>query len=135
LHDETTVDFAAYRMEKSKEDLKTARINLQEDMLKGASNRAYYSVFHAMRAVLALEGIDYKKHSAVHSHFTREYLATNIIDRRHAEANIPPPTKSCVVRRVFWPRPRRSQLEILPIFLRCLRRGLSQNPSPPLHKI
>jgi len=47
---------------------------------------------------------------------------------------IHPPTKTCVVRRVFWPRPRRSQLGILPIFLRCLRRGLNQNPSPPLRK-
>lgn len=44
---------------------------------KGAANRSYYAVFHAMRAVLALEGIDYKKHSAVISHFRQYYIKTN----------------------------------------------------------
>jgi len=33
-----------------------------------------------MRCVLALENADYKKHSAVISHFRKEYIKTNKID-------------------------------------------------------
>ncbi|MBR3016490.1 MAG: HEPN domain-containing protein [Clostridia bacterium] len=47
-----------------------------------AANRAYYAVFHGMRAVLALDEIDMSKHSAVIAVFRKIYLKTNILDRR-----------------------------------------------------
>ena len=40
-----------------------------------------FSVFHAMRAVLALDGIDRKHHSGVISEFRRLYVKTGIFDR------------------------------------------------------
>lgn len=46
-----------------------------------ANNRAYYCIFHAMRAVLALDGEDFKKHSAVIARFTVNYLKTDVIPR------------------------------------------------------
>lgn len=46
-----------------------------------ANNRAYYSIFHAMRAVIALDGEDYRKHSAVIARFTMNYLKTEILPR------------------------------------------------------
>lgn len=45
---------------------------------KTAANRAYYSVFYAMRAVLALDGIDSKKHSGIISEFRKNYIKTGI---------------------------------------------------------
>ena len=36
---------------------------------RSANNRAYYSIFHAIRSVLALDGFDSKKHSGVISEF------------------------------------------------------------------
>lgn len=50
-----------------------------------ANNRAYYCIFHAMRAVLALDGEDYKKHSAVIARFTLNYLKTDILPRDYEE--------------------------------------------------
>ena len=35
-----------------------------------------------MRSVLALENVDYKKHSAVIAHFREKYIKTNIFDKR-----------------------------------------------------
>ena len=48
---------------------------------KGASNRAYYAIFHAIKAVLALEQKDFKKHSSVIAYFNQEYISKNIFPR------------------------------------------------------
>lgn len=45
---------------------------------KSAANHAYYTVFHAIRAVLSLNEIDMKRHSGVISEFRRLYIKTGI---------------------------------------------------------
>ena len=52
---------------------------------KTANNRAYYSVFHAMRAVLALDEVDFKKHSGVIAYFREHYVKTGIFDRKYSD--------------------------------------------------
>ena len=49
--------------------------------MSSALNRTYYAVFHAMRAVLALDGIDMKHHSGIISEFRKRYIKTGIFDR------------------------------------------------------
>lgn len=36
-----------------------------------------------MRSVLALDGVDFKKHSAVISYFNQHYVATDLFDRSY----------------------------------------------------
>ena len=55
--------------------------DLREEDYASANNRAYYCIFHAIRAVLALDGEDFKKHSAVIARFTLNYLKTGILPR------------------------------------------------------
>jgi uncharacterized protein (UPF0332 family) len=43
-----------------------------------AANRSYYSIFHAMRAVQALDRFDSKKHSGVIAKFRQNYIKTGI---------------------------------------------------------
>jgi hypothetical protein len=45
-------------------------------------NRSYYAIFHALRAVTALDGFDSSKHSGVISYINREYVKTGIFDKR-----------------------------------------------------
>jgi len=45
---------------------------------KNAANRSYYCIFNAMRAVLALDRFDSKKHSGVISAFRKNYVRTGI---------------------------------------------------------
>jgi len=52
---------------------------------KGASNRAYYAVFHAMRAVLSLDGVDMKHHSGIISEFRKRYIKTGLFDAQLSE--------------------------------------------------
>ncbi|MBR4050645.1 MAG: HEPN domain-containing protein [Clostridia bacterium] len=57
------------------------RISFADEILKlgdykTVANRSYYAVFSAMRAVLALDGYDSKKHSGIISEFRKNYLKT-----------------------------------------------------------
>ena len=50
-----------------------------------ANNRAYYCVFHSMRAVIALDGVDFKKHSGVIAYFREHYIKTGIFDKMYSD--------------------------------------------------
>lgn len=47
-----------------------------------SANRSYYAIFHAIRAVLALDGLDFKKHSAVIGKFRELYIKPGYFDIR-----------------------------------------------------
>ena len=68
------------RMEQAEQCLESAKLLLEADDIKGAANRSYYGIFHAIRAVLALEGKDFAKHSGVISFFRQHYIKTVILD-------------------------------------------------------
>ena len=71
-------DLINYRLACAKEDLNSAIRCLEIGELRLANNRAYYSIFHSMRTVLALEQKDFKKHSAVIAYFNQNYIKTKI---------------------------------------------------------
>ena len=71
-----TYAFAKYRLKRAKEDLSDAKYNYKDKRYLNANNRAYYSIFHAIRAVLALERVDFKKHKDVIAYFNQHYIKT-----------------------------------------------------------
>jgi uncharacterized protein (UPF0332 family) len=73
-------DLSIYRLERAKEDCTAAENNLGLKDLRTAVNRAYYAIFHALRAVLALDEYDSKKHSGIISEFRLRYVKTGIFD-------------------------------------------------------
>ena len=81
MDEQEVQDLAKYRLEQSKENLEEAETLFKFNKYKGASNRAYYSIFHAVKAVLALEQTDFKKHSSVIAYFNKNYISTNIFSR------------------------------------------------------
>ena len=64
--------------------LVSAKRDMEAADYASANNRAYYAIFHAMRAVLALDGEDFKKHSAVIARFTLNYLKPNTLPREYS---------------------------------------------------
>ena len=74
-----------YRLRRAEEMLASAQRELAAGDFASANNRAYYAIFHMMRAVLALDGEDYKKHSAVIARFTLNYLKTEILPREYSK--------------------------------------------------
>jgi len=75
-------DLSKYRFEKAQECLLDAKMSLDAGRFDFAANRSYYCIFHCMRSVLALEEIDFKKHSAVIAHFRNNYVKTNKFNKR-----------------------------------------------------
>lgn len=70
-----------YRLEQAKENLEEAEALFNIDKFKGAINRTYYAIFHAIKAILALEETDFKKHSSVLAYFNKEYVSKDIFSR------------------------------------------------------
>lgn len=81
LLDERRWDLCKYRMEQAKESLGASKITLENNMIKDAINRSYYSAFYAMKAVLALEEKDFKRHKDVVAYFNKTYVATGEFSR------------------------------------------------------
>ena len=80
--DEFTIEkFAKYRLERAKQDLSDAEFNYKNNRFLNANNRAYYSIFHAIRAVLALEQKDFKRHKDVLAYFNQHYIKTEIFPK------------------------------------------------------
>ena len=57
---------------------------------RGANNRAYYGIYHAVSAIHALDGNAYKRHKDALANFNKKYIKTEIfprtLGRRIAEA-------------------------------------------------
>lgn len=77
----TGEDLALYRIDTAKEDLKSAKILRDASCFKGANNRAYYAIFHAINAIHALNGVAYKKHKDAIANFNKEYVKTEIFPK------------------------------------------------------
>ena len=78
LPDNAPAALASVRLLQAKECLQSAELEIASNIYRSAANRSYYSIFHAMRAVLALDRFDSKKHSGVISAFRKRYIKTGI---------------------------------------------------------
>ena len=79
------IDLAKHRLCTSLEDYEAALNLFENGHFKAANNRAYYSIFHSIRAILALEGKDFKRHSTLIGYFNQYYVATNLFDKRYSK--------------------------------------------------
>ena len=77
----TRRDLVLYRLETARNDLKSARALFSIEDYKGANNRAYYSIFHAINAVHAVSGKAYKRHKDAVANFNKDYVKTLVFPR------------------------------------------------------
>ena len=74
-------ELAKHRLEQAKEDLEAGKLLYDKNFYKSANNRAYYSIFHSIKAVWALEPIDFKRHKDVLAYFNKNYINKEIFSR------------------------------------------------------
>ena len=74
-------DLIEHRFRIAKEDLDTAYLLLNAEQYRGANNRAYYSIYHTIDAILSVEGIAFKRHKDTLAYFNKQYIATEIFPR------------------------------------------------------
>ncbi|MBU2507347.1 MAG: HEPN domain-containing protein [Bacteroidetes bacterium] len=63
--DESILALSKYRMQKAADDLNSSEVLLNEKYYAQSINRSYYAIFHAVRAILAFDKFDSKKHSGI----------------------------------------------------------------------
>ena len=52
-------ELSKYRFETARSDLKVAKMLFEAKEFRSSVNRSYYSIFHALRSVLALDGFQF----------------------------------------------------------------------------
>ena len=74
-------DLAKYRFSLAEETLANAKMCLENRFYRDWINRSYYVAFYAVKAVLALESIDFKRHKDAIAYFNKIYVANDIFPR------------------------------------------------------
>lgn len=80
LLDDERKALAKLRLDNANERLSFIPAILEIGDYKTVANRSYYAIFYAMRAVLALDGFDSKKHSGIIAEFRKRYVKTGIFE-------------------------------------------------------
>lgn len=68
-------ELSDYRLQEAEDSLKVAQNCLQDGFYKDSINRSYYAAFYAIKSVLALGTVDFKRHKDVIAYFNKEYVA------------------------------------------------------------
>lgn len=76
------VNLCIYRMNNANETLDTAKLCMEHKRYKDAINRCYYAVFYAVKAVLALEEIDFKRHKDAVAYFNQNFYVASYDEAR-----------------------------------------------------
>ena len=69
-------DLSSYRLSQAEDSIKVAQMSYDNALFKDSINRSYYAAFYAIKAVLALEEIDFKRHKDAIGYFNKTYVAT-----------------------------------------------------------
>ncbi len=70
----------------AEEELASANALLELGYYRNAISRAYYSMFHAAKALLLTKGIDPKKHSGVVKMFGLHFVTEGFVEEIYAKA-------------------------------------------------
>ena len=81
----SALELSRYRLSQAQDCLAVAKNNVDMGFYKDALNRSYYCIFHSIRAVLALDYFDSKKHSGIISEFHKCYIKTGIFPKNFSD--------------------------------------------------
>lgn len=76
-------EYAKYRLESAFDTLEAAKVLAENDFWNSAVNRLYYAAFYAVNALLVVNDIQTKSHSATKSQFSMHFVKTGIFDKEH----------------------------------------------------
>lgn len=79
--DERRLDLSGYRLVQSGESFQAAEYCYEKELYRDSLNRSYYAAFYAVKSVLALEGVDFKRHKDAVAYFNQHYVKDGTISR------------------------------------------------------
>ena len=74
-------ELALHRIGVAKDDLEAAEMNFDGGYYRSSNNRAYYAIFRAISACLALEFKAYKQHAQVIGNFNKDFVHTGVFPK------------------------------------------------------
>ena len=74
-------ELAWHRINVAKDDLEAAEMNFEGGHYRSSNNRAYYAIFRAISACLALEFKAYKQHAQVIGNFNKDFVHTGVFPK------------------------------------------------------
>ena len=80
--DQDRIKISKDRMKKSAQEYGSAEKLIELEDYNSAINRAYYAVFHVVSALLILDGLSFKTHSAVITKFQELYIKTGVFEKK-----------------------------------------------------
>ena len=75
-------EYVKYRIETAKKTFDAAKLLAKNDYWNSVVNRFYYSVFYAVNALLVMNEIQTKSHSATKSQFSLHFIKTGKFDKK-----------------------------------------------------
>ena len=81
--DEETKVLIEVRLDRTKEDIQTAKELLKLRRYRATVNRAYYAIFGITTALLLTQRIEMSKHSGVESAFIQYFIKTGIFETEY----------------------------------------------------
>lgn len=80
------IDVIKQMLEKGRDKLKTARINLENERYEDSVSRAYYAVFHTISAVLMSKNLHASSHKQTIGAFNKEFVKPGTFPRDYTKA-------------------------------------------------
>ncbi len=80
MDDVTKRAYVDTRLAKARDDLSTARDDLGHVHWHGATNRAYYAIFHVASAALLWLDVERAKHSGIQSAFSEFFVKPGVLE-------------------------------------------------------
>ena len=81
--DQETGVLIEIRLDRSREDIETAKELLDLGRYRAAVNRAYYAIFSITTALLLTQTIERSKHAGVESAFIQHFVKTGIFETEY----------------------------------------------------
>lgn len=81
--DEAEKSLAKYRLSKAETELSISKVLFENKFYAKSLNSSYYTMFYAVRALLALDKLDSKKHSGVLNYFNNLYIKTEKFSKEY----------------------------------------------------
>lgn len=82
MKDENKAKNGRAEIERANEALLEAKKLVEVGLIYGALSRAYYAVFHAVRALLFSKGLQSKTHEGLRMLFDKHFIQTKTMERK-----------------------------------------------------
>jgi uncharacterized protein (UPF0332 family) len=85
IDEESRIQLISYRIEQAKSTVREAEYIMNNDMLRGAMNRIYYSMFYMLQALSLKFQFESSKHAQLLGWFNKTFIHSGKIDVRFSK--------------------------------------------------